>query len=70
MHYMYVESERSTPVRATIFQEGRVVARWDLERGLAVSYLNDEIARRDAVLDWLRENAPTGLELCPIKIDG
>jgi hypothetical protein len=46
--------------------EGELVHRWFRggmgERG--------EVARRDAVLDWLRENNPRALEMCPYKLGG
>lgn len=33
-----------------------------------VERLNAEVARRDAVLDWIAKNMPRALELCPYKV--
>jgi hypothetical protein len=33
-----------------------------------IDRLRAEVARRDAVLDWLAANYPAALELCPYKV--
>lgn len=38
---------------------------WANER---IARLEDEVSRRDAVLDWLAANNPVALELCPYKV--
>lgn len=34
-----------------------------------IEWLRNELSRRDAVLDWLTENTPRVLELCPFKVE-
>ena len=33
-----------------------------------IPWMQGEIDRRDAILDWLAENMPGALELCPYKV--
>lgn len=33
-----------------------------------ITFLESEIARRDEVLGWLRENMPRALAICPYKV--
>jgi len=38
---------------------------WANER---IAQLQNEVSRRDAVLDWLSANTPNALDLCPYKL--
>jgi hypothetical protein len=38
------------------------------DREATIAALRNEVSRRDAVLDWLAENHPKALDLCPWKI--
>lgn len=42
-HYMYVEHEDSTPVRASIFEDGNLVAQWDDNKGLVILRVDDDV---------------------------
>lgn len=38
------------------------------EREAFIDRLRNEVSRRDAVLDWITDNAPQTLVLCPYKL--
>jgi ribosomal protein S27E len=57
----YSHSEEKVSCTSTAALEGD----WAAER---IARLEDEVSRRDAILDWLRANAPRVLELCPYKM--